>query len=99
MLDLAHDLIRLSGQVPGRDIQVEFSGIRPGETLSEELVYAGEAAEPSGVDGILQVQPAPLPERQTLLSQLATLERLVRNDAPVAVRPTSVMGATKCRVR
>ena len=89
------NLIRLSGLVPDRDIKIEFSGIRPGEKLYEELVYAGEVAEPSGVDGILQVQPAPLPEQQTLLAQIATPERLARNDAPAAVRPTSVMGATK----
>ena len=87
VLDLARNLIRLSGLVPNRDIQIEFSGIRPGEKLYEELVCVGEAAEPSGVDGILQVQPAPLPEHQTLLAQLATLERLAsRNDAPAVLR-------------
>ncbi len=42
--DLAHDLIRLSGLEPGKDIEVQFTGMRPGEKLYEELLTNEEGA-------------------------------------------------------
>jgi len=42
IVDLAHDLIELSGLEVGRDIDIEFTGMRPGEKLFEELFVPGE---------------------------------------------------------
>jgi FlaA1/EpsC-like NDP-sugar epimerase len=42
IVDLAHDLIRLSGLEVGRDIDIEFTGMRPGEKMYEDLFLKGE---------------------------------------------------------
>ena len=42
IVKLAEDLIRLSGLKPHEDIKIEYSGLRPGEKLYEELLLAGE---------------------------------------------------------
>jgi FlaA1/EpsC-like NDP-sugar epimerase len=42
IVDLARNLIELSGLVPNKDVKIEFTGLRPGEKLNEELLIAGE---------------------------------------------------------
>ncbi len=40
---LAEQMIRLAGKIPGKDIQIEYTGLRPGEKLFEELFHSSEA--------------------------------------------------------
>src|SRR5207244_11516646 len=58
ILDLAEQLIRLSGYVPHQDIQIEFTGLRPGEKLEEELLASNEAAHPTTVEKISVIAPS-----------------------------------------
>jgi FlaA1/EpsC-like NDP-sugar epimerase len=51
-------------------------GLRPGEKLHEELVGADERLEPSGVEKILQVHLAWLPQLSSLTRHISELERL-----------------------
>jgi FlaA1/EpsC-like NDP-sugar epimerase len=55
VLDLAEDLIRLSGLEPGRDVEITFTGIRPGEKLSEVLWEPGTPLEKTAHPDIFRI--------------------------------------------
>jgi FlaA1/EpsC-like NDP-sugar epimerase len=56
IVDLAENLIRLSGLEPYRDVPIKFTGLRPGEKLHEELMSEREGAVPTAIEKILIVQ-------------------------------------------
>jgi FlaA1/EpsC-like NDP-sugar epimerase len=56
LVDMARDMIRLSGLVPDEDIKIQFVGLRPGEKLYEELIGPGEDGGPSTVEKVLCVR-------------------------------------------
>jgi FlaA1/EpsC-like NDP-sugar epimerase len=55
--DMAKNLIRLSGKEPGKDIRIEYTGIRPGEKLYEELITNDEGVVPTTHDDIMVLRP------------------------------------------
>jgi len=59
--DLAKDLIRLSGLEPGTDIDIAYTGIRPGEKLFEELLTAEEGTVATRHDKIFSAKSSALP--------------------------------------
>jgi FlaA1/EpsC-like NDP-sugar epimerase len=52
ILDLAEKLIRFSGKVPGKDVRIVFTGLRPGEKLTEEQISSLEATVPTSSEKI-----------------------------------------------
>ncbi len=57
ILDLARQMIRLAGLVPDKDIEIVFTGLRPGEKLYEELLHETEHLVPTRCQGILLAAP------------------------------------------
>jgi FlaA1/EpsC-like NDP-sugar epimerase len=76
ILDLAHNMIRLSGKEPERDIAVEFVGARPGETLHEELWNHGETVHATQHPKINRATREPV-DAAWLDDELSALEGLV----------------------
>jgi FlaA1/EpsC-like NDP-sugar epimerase len=72
IVELAENLIRLSGLEPYKDVQIVFTGLRPGEKLHEELMSEREATVPTAVPKIRVVQ-ATEPEPATLTAGLDRL--------------------------
>ncbi len=76
IVDLAERMIRMSGLEPGLDIEVVFTGMRPGERLNEILFASEEPTVDIGIAGIMAAKPNE-PPMQTLRKWLAELEAAI----------------------
>jgi FlaA1/EpsC-like NDP-sugar epimerase len=76
---LAKDLIRLSGLTPGEDIKIEYTGIRPGEKLYEEVLTDEEGTSATKHDRIFVAKP-PSKDVQGTMNKLTQLEALIFSD-------------------
>lgn len=74
VVDLARNMIVLSGLVPDQDILIEFSGLRPGEKLYEELFDATEQVEPTSHAKIRRAISSPVTQSDRLDRAMAHLE-------------------------
>jgi FlaA1/EpsC-like NDP-sugar epimerase len=85
IVDLAERMIRLSGLQPGHDIDIVFTGMRPGERLEEILFATEEPTVEIGIAGIMAAKPNE-PPMQVLRKWIATLEQAVAQDDRVSIR-------------
>ncbi len=75
ILDLAENLIKLSGFIPYRDIEIKFTGLRPGEKLYEELLMDEEGLRQTDNKKIFVGAPLKL-NKDTFFDHLATLKQI-----------------------
>ncbi|MGI6519038.1 MAG: polysaccharide biosynthesis protein [Bacillota bacterium] len=77
IVDLAEEIIRLSGYEPGRDIEIVYTGIRPGEKLFEEILTSDEAAIATRHKKIFVSQEAQ-PDAEMFLGAICDVEDTYR---------------------
>jgi O-antigen biosynthesis protein WbqV len=85
IVDLAERMIRLSGLVPGEDIEIVFTGIRPGERLHEILFATQEPTTETGIAGVMAARPNE-PALTTVRNWTAALRHAVERDDRDTIR-------------
>ena len=85
IVDLAERMIRLSGLQPGYDIEIVFTGMRPGERLNEILFASEEPKVEIGIAGIMAARPNE-PPMQTLRKWISALDQAIARDDRTTIR-------------
>jgi FlaA1/EpsC-like NDP-sugar epimerase len=79
IVELAERIIRLSGLEPGRDIEIVYTGIRPGERLNEILFAREEPVSEIGISGVVAARPVS-PSLETMRAWLGDLEQALKRE-------------------
>lgn len=82
IVDLAENIIRLTGFVPYEEINIEFIGLRPGEKLYEELFDSSESIAPAFHEKLRTAIPGQVPDHDALLIALEELQSAVLQNQP-----------------
>jgi FlaA1/EpsC-like NDP-sugar epimerase len=85
IVDMARDLIRLHGLEPDEDIPIEFTGLRPGEKLYEELITSGEGIVSTGHKKIMVLRGKKR-DASALLAQIESLLAIARQGNREAIK-------------
>jgi FlaA1/EpsC-like NDP-sugar epimerase len=85
IVDLAERMIRLSGLQPGIDIEIVFTGMRPGERLNEILFASEEPPVEIGLAGVMAAKPNE-PPMQALKNWMGALRQAIENDDPATIK-------------
>src|SRR3984885_10063443 len=85
IVDLAERMIRLSGLQPGYDIDIVFTGMRPGERLNEILFASEEPPVDIGLAGVMAAKPNE-PPMQALKTWMVALRQAIENDDPATIK-------------
>jgi len=86
IMDLAADMIRLSGLEPNVDVEIRVTGLRPGEKLYEELITPGEVAVSTSHPKIMRLNDGNHRNWVSVRARIANLESLAREQAGELVR-------------
>jgi FlaA1/EpsC-like NDP-sugar epimerase len=97
ILDLVEDLIRLSGLEPHRDIEIMYSGIRPGEKLTEELWDEGTPLAKTFHPDIFRLEndvSSPSLSLSQAIDALSSLSHAADTDAIIALLDQIIPGSS-----
>ena len=97
IIDLAKNLIRLSGYIPNEDIMIEYTGLRPGEKLYEERLMEEEGLKTTENNRISVAQPIVMDDlaffdalmelKDAVYEETESVRRMVKDIVPTYVMP------------
>jgi O-antigen biosynthesis protein WbqV len=85
ILDLAKQMIRLAGLVPDEDVAIEFTGVRPGEKLFEEIFHGSEELVETSHSGVLLASPR-VNDLSDVQAEIDTLSLAIENNDQAAAK-------------